>query len=216
MRNSNHGQLRATRVIHLIKTAALALATTGMLASAAAADDVGTLIQFQPQTKANAADVNKNFDDIKTAVNTKTTSGIEFAASDSSVQIVDTSATPTVASTLTLTAPGPGFVKLDFSAYLTIGHTKDAGNSYVVCAIKTNQTSPEATTGRVQGSRRFIVVLSGDISGSHYPHITTQGVYPVAAAGSVTFNTVCYRNTTSNSASMFYRSLTAEFHSDRY
>jgi hypothetical protein len=197
------------------RTATVLLALVTALAGPASADDVGDLVQFQPRTPARADEVNQNFADVKAAVNTKSTDGVEFASSDGSVAISDQSSTPTVVATATVTAPGPGFVKADFSAYLSIGHTQNAGTSYTVCALKTNATSPESSTGRIQGSRRFVPVLSAEVSGTHYPHVDTMGVLSVDAAGSYTVNVVCYRNSGSNSATMFYRTLAVTYHSDR-
>jgi hypothetical protein len=203
---------RQVLVVHL---AAIAVAIATCLAGPARADDVGELIQFQPRTPARADEVNQNFADVKTAVNTKTSDGIEFAESDSSLSLSDQSSQPTTALSATVTAPGPGVVKVDFSAYVSIGHTQGSGTSYVVCALKTDETSPESSTSRIRGSRRFVPVLSGEVSGTHYPHIDTMGVLQVPGAGSYTVHVVCYRNSGSNAATMFYRSLTATYHSDR-
>lgn len=203
---------RQVLVVHL---AAIAVAIAACLAGPARADDVGELIQFQPRTPARADEVNQNFADVKTAVNTKTSDGIEFAESDSSLSLSDQASQPTTALSATVTAPGPGLVKVDFSAYLAIGHTKDSGTSYAVCALKTDETSPESATGRLRGSRRFVSVLSAAESGTHFPHIDTMGVLQVPDAGSYTVLAVCYRNAGSSSATLFYRSLTATYHSDR-
>jgi len=204
-----------TRQLVTAQICAVAIAVAACLAGPARADDVGDLVQFQPQTPARATEVNQNFADVKAAVNSKSTDGIEFATSDSSLALVDTASTPTVALSVTVTAPGPGFIKVDFSSYTAIGHTQNGGTSYVVCALKTDTGSPESSSGRLQGSRRFVPVLSGGETGTHYPHLDTMSILAVPAAGSYTINTVCYRNAASSSATMFYRSMTATYHSDR-
>lgn len=203
------GPRRLARVGGMIGLAAC------LVAGAAQAEDVGDLVLFQPQTPARASEVNQNFDDVKQAVNSKTTVGFDFVSSDSALPVAATSATPTVALAVTLTAPGPGFIEVDFSAYLTIGHAQGA-NSYAVCALKTDSTSPEASPGRLPGSRRFVVVLSANGTATYYPHIDTKGVLPVATAGSYTINAVCYRNSNASSSALIYRTLTATYHSDRF
>ncbi|MGE0816736.1 MAG: hypothetical protein AB7O28_10155 [Vicinamibacterales bacterium] len=142
-------------------------------------------------------------------------SGIEFAASDAATSVSSTSATPTLALSVTLTAPGPGYVEVAFSSYLTISHSTGA-TSYVVCALKTDTSSVESATNRIAGSRRFVPVLSHESSSSYYPHVDTRGVLPVAAAGPVTVYASCYRNSNPSSATLIYRSLTATFVARRY
>jgi len=187
----------------------------GLLAGPTQAEDVGDLVLFNPQTPAHASEVNQNFADLKQAVNSKTTVGFDFASADSSLALANTSPTPTVALSVTLTAPGPGYIQADFSAYMTIGHTQGE-NSYAVCALKTDATSPESASARLTGSRRFVVVLAPNGTATYYPHIDTMGVLPVDTAGSYTINVVCYRNSNASSSSLFYRTLTATYHSDRF
>jgi len=181
---------------------------------------------FSAGSPAVAAEVNANFEAAKTAIDDNDaritsalanvdSSGIEFASSDSSTSISDTASTPTDALSLSITVPGPGFIEVRASGYLAIGHTSGAGVSYVVCALKTDTNSPESATGRLTGSRRFVAVLSGEITGTHYPHIDTAGVLQVDTAGTTDLHLVCYRNSSSNSGSLIYRTLIATYHSQR-
>ena len=217
-----------------------------LLAPSALAGDVGTLIQFQAQTPARASEVNQNLDALKTAVNSKLDRTIGSCAPGSSIRAIDTSggvscesddvdltgfdfsssdaalalgtdgATPTVVSSVTVTAPQAGFIVVDFSSYLSLDHASGGGPSYVVCAIKTDATNPDLEPNRLTGSRRFISLLSDEASGTHFPHVAARGVHPVSAAGSVTFNALCYGASNSTGAQARSRTLTATFHANRY
>jgi len=204
-----------TRRLVVAQAAAFAVALVATLAGVARADDVGDLIEFQPQSPARAAEVNQNFADVKAAVNSKSSDGMDFASDDGSMTLSDDSSQPTIALSVTLTAPGPGFIKVDFSSYLAMGHTQEQSTSYVVCALKTDEQSPESATGRLVGSRRFVPVLAYQDAVTHYPHVDTMGVLEVGSAGSYTINAVCYRKAGGAGATLHYRTLTATYHSDR-
>jgi len=222
------------------------ISTLLLLAPSALAGDVGTLIQFQAQTPARASEVNQNFDAVKTAVNSKLDraigscapgssiraidsgggvsceiddaglAGIDFSSSDTPLALGTDGATPTIVSSVTVTAPGAGFVVVDFSSYLSLDHVSGGGPSYVVCAIKTDTTNPDLAPNRLVGSRRFISLLSDEASGTHFPHVAARGVHSVSAAGSVTFNALCYGVSNSTGAEARSRTLTAIFHANRY
>jgi hypothetical protein len=89
-------------------------------------------------------------------------------------------------------------------------------SSYVICALRTDTSSPETVAGRLSGSRGFVHVPTGSASTTYYPHMDTMGVLTVDAATTVTIHAVCYRSTPTTSGTLAYRSLTATFQPDRF
>jgi hypothetical protein len=169
-----------------------------------------------------AAEVNANFDAVETAVDDNdarlsvledTASGIDFVTSDSPANFSSSSGVPTIAASVTVTVPGPGFVKVHFSADLAISHANGGGDSEVLCSLTTD-TAFVNGTGRLQGSLRVVEVISAQPTGSYRRPVDSLGVYPAGAAGSVTLNALC--ETTGSSASLSSRALVATFYGERY
>ena len=178
--------------------------------SVISSSDVGNLAIFSPQTKAQSAQVNQNFSDIKESLNAKTAGGIDYDASDEVVDVPDE--TPVSVSSVEVTIPYTGYVKLDFTGY--VRSLQAEGDNSLRCAIKTDVSSPDADENRVVGSRRYWNTHTLSASGGAYfaGNMASSGVYWAAVPGTVTFHVVCNAN---KPAQLFYRSLIATFHEDR-
>jgi hypothetical protein len=73
---------------NLITYCITSLIAAVMAAPGAFASDVGALVQFQANTTARASEVNQNFDDVKTAVNSKLDQTIGSCAAGSSIRVI--------------------------------------------------------------------------------------------------------------------------------
>ena len=236
MINLNHTTQSTSRtrsLVNLLCAAFLAITSLGFVASSSTAapgdlpdfdiiipdlvlpdfttsSDVGNLATFSPQTKAQSAQVNKNFSDIKESLNAKTAGGIDYDASDEVVDVPDV--TPVSVSSVEVTIPYTGYVKLDFTGY--VRSLQAEGDNSLRCAIKTDVSSPDVDENRVVGSRRYWNTHTLSASGGAYfaGNMASSGVYWAAVPGTVTFHVVCDAN---KPAQLFYRSLIATFHEDR-
>jgi hypothetical protein len=193
----------------------LCLSGAVIMVGSAHAGDVGELALFSAQIPARADALDPLFANVEQPTDSRTTVGFDFASADGSMALSDASESPTVALSVTLTAPGPGFIEVDFSTALSIGHALSS-SSYVVCALRTDTASPETADGRLPGSRQYVHVPTGSASTTYYPHIDSASVLAVDAARSVTIHAVCYRSTPTTSGALVYRSLAATYHPARF
>jgi hypothetical protein len=236
MINHNHTTQNTSRTRSLVSVlcaALLAITGLGFVASSATAapgdlpdfdilipeipfpdfttsSDVGNLVTFSPQTKAQSAEVNQNFSDIKDSLNAKTAGGIDYDTSDESVDVLGVA--PVSVSSVEVTIPYSGYVKLDFTGY--VRSLQAEGDNSLRCAIKTDVSSPDVDENRVVGSRRYWNTHTLSASGGAYfaGNMASSGVYWSTLAGTVTFHVVCNAN---KPAQVYYRSLIATFHEDR-
>jgi len=189
-----------------------------VLSVTARASDLSIPNTFTAGQAAVAAEVNDNFTATETAVddnNTRITSlennavGIEFVQTDSTENITSTvSSNPTTVLTLDFTAPGPGFIRISFNTWLRYAHQSGVQN-YVVCTINTPDIA-------LPGSRMFDQIVNSQPTGTYYRNQTTQGVFEVTAAGTVTIQGRCFHNVAATNAQVDSRSLIATFHANRY
>lgn len=223
---------RTRRFVSLLCAAFLAITGLGFVASSAMADvgdlpeleiiipdlilpdfttssDVGNLATFSPQTKAQSAEVNQNFSDIKESLNAKTAGGIDYDASD---ELIAVGVDPVSVSSVEVTVPYSGFVKLDFNAYLRSAQV--LGDNSIRCAIKTSVSEVDSEDDRLVGSRRYWNTdsLTPTASFNYFGNMASSGVYVSTLQGTVTFHVVCQSQ---KPASVYYRSLIATFHEDR-
>lgn len=75
-------------VVSFAATTAVLLLISALGAPGAPASDVGTLIQFAPNTTARASEVNQNFNDVKTAVNSKLDETVGSCPAGSSIRAI--------------------------------------------------------------------------------------------------------------------------------
>ena len=235
MINHNHTTQNTSRTRSLVSVlcaALLAITGLGFVASSATAapgdlqdleiivpgiifpdfttsSDVGDLVQFSPQTKAQSAEVNQNFSDIKESLNAKTAGGIDYDTSDETIAVGED---PVSVSSVEVTLPYSGFVKLDFSGYLR--STQILGDNSMRCAIKTSVSEVNSDADRLVGSRRYwnTSTLSPSADFYYYGDMESSGVYASTFQGTVTFHVVCQSE---KPAVVHYRSLIATFHEDR-
>ena len=203
--------LRMMRGRAVIMIGAL-LAASGMSGASHAAD-VGTLIQFQPNTAALAAEVNANFESIKTAVNSKqdeaTAAGIDFSSLPGINLPSDTDST---VSTVALTVPGPGVVEVSFSVRTFINHVftgSQINNNGLNCQI-------ERDGNILSSSLRGWDVLGTEVTGGRNRPLSINIAFTEAVAGTIEFTATCTKSGPAANASVSRPTLTARFFAQRY
>ncbi len=208
--------VRSLHNIHVMRRARIAIvamiAVAGVSVTAQAID-VGTLIQFQPNTTALAAEVNSNLDDIRTAVNSKqdqaTVPGIDFASSPSSFPLNE--ATRSTVSTVNLTVPGPGVVEVSFSSSSFINHVLDAspfaGNG-LNCQIEREGVA-------IGTSVRAWNLVGAEPTGGRTRTIATHAAFSETVAGTIAITVTCMKQGTVT-ANISRPVLIARFFEQRY
>jgi hypothetical protein len=195
---------RARSTLALLALSVFALfSISGSLARAA---DIGALNTFQPNTPALASEVNDNFSDVRTAVNTKqdesSAAGLDFITSSSSVNLV-TSLT-SVAS-VTVTIPAAGFVKVDFDTQSFVNHVTGVTNG-LSCRLERN--------GVFLRVRAYDVYAAEQTGGRNRPmHLSYAA--PETTPGSVTYQVRCSKAGTAQ-AQVNNFTLAVEYFEHRY
>lgn len=162
----------------------------GIIAVAVAlAADVGTLNTFTADTTVSSADVNKNFSDIKTAVNSKqdraTGPGVAFSGTTRSPEfgggaVADVDTRITGADT-TMSIPADGFVILTAKLEVNIVHAAGILNQIIVSA------NNSATVGVFKDFSVF-EIPAGAAIGLYRFAINTLAVIPVTGGTTETFH----------------------------
>ncbi|MEE3329086.1 MAG: hypothetical protein VX252_17255 [Myxococcota bacterium] len=222
LNNTTENNNRNRSLRNRVSAAFVAIASLALLTSSAGAQifepielisfnsDVGDLVTFSPQTKAQSAEVNQNFSDIKDSLNAKTAGGIDYYAEDDDLVI---EGGPVSVASVEVTIPYTGYVKLDFSGY--VRSSKVDGANRVRCALKTSVSPVDSDEDRLVGSRRYWDSRNQEPEGavgSYFTTMDTQGIYFSVLPGTVTFHAVCQSD---DPTTFRYRSLIATFHEDR-
>jgi hypothetical protein len=146
----------------------------------------------------SAAKMNANFTAVKSAVDSLEAGipGIDFAPIVKTA--INVRGAPVTVATVIVTAPGPGFVRVQFDGQAV----PTAGDRLVLAASNTANWSPN--DGAVS------LLASGSFSHSR--------VYPVTAAGDVTYYAVAenYVDQAGDGKASIYGQLTATFYPKRY
>ncbi len=186
----------------------------GFLTQGAWAADVGPLVQFVPDTPAQASEVNDNFSDVASAVNSKqdeaTAAGMDFSSASSSSFTLNTTSRTTVR-TVALTVPGPGVVEVLFSARSFINHVATGSifeGTGLDCRIEKDGT-------QVFGSARTWNTNGQEPTGGRNRPMTIVAAFEESAAGSLTITATCQKQGDAN-AQVSHPTLTAKFFEHRY
>jgi len=117
-------------------------------ANTADIDSLGTTVSgMEQQVNANSS----NVDYVATLVLglSAQQAGIDWSSTDNSSRISTSASTPTAVSSVTVSAPGPGYAIVDFSGMLQLSWL--GGIEQVNCALKTDRSSPDVATARPEG-----------------------------------------------------------------
>ena len=117
------------------------------------------------------------------------TSGIEFGAVSGSI----TGTASTIAS-VTVTAPGPGYVRVSVNSYTSLNFSTGA-SAGVDCTINTAETNVNSGDALPE-SRDFEWLHSGMPSGFYYKSLGSAGVHTIGSAGTYTYYMRCVRRGT--------------------
>ena len=177
-----------------------------LLPVSAAATDIGALVTFTPNTPALASEVNQNFSDVRTAVNSKqdesSAAGVDFFTTSSSVAL-QTSLVDVAE--VTLTIPASGFVVVHFDTQTFINHVAGTTNG-LSCRLERNGTFLRV--------RAYDVYAAEQTGGRNRPmHI--MYARPESTPGTVTYTARCSRAGTAV-AQVNNFSLVATFTEHRY
>lgn len=220
----------------------LALALALLLSPAAALAQFTVAHDFSSGQPARASEVNENFDDVEGGIDAAQAaadaaqSSADAAQADADTALLEVAqrgfeyavstqpfapdnATHTVVAQLTLSAPGAGFVSVDWGSYVTLDHVQGddptASDTALICAITLEALGdPGSSNDRLPGSLRVQSVESEQATDSYDTELSTSGVHPVASAGDVTFFVACRRQGASGITTIQESLLRATFHAD--
>lgn len=112
------------------------------------------------------------------------TSGIEFGAVSGSI-----SGTVSTIASVTVTAPGPGYVRVSVNSYTYLNFTTGTSRG-VDCTINTAETAVNSADALPE-SRDFEWIHSGMPSGFYYKSLGSAGVHTIGSAGTYTYYMRC-------------------------